>query len=259
MELVELHVADGSAGAPGHGDAVSCGDGWVGGVAVDLSCASAGDERGARMDGEDAALAVEQCGSGYVVVVGLGVVVVGLDDEIDAGSPLEETNAGDRADVAKKRDGDLLSGGVAVGVKDARARVRGFAGEQQLPVFAIEGRTPLEQLFDAPGALLDEDARGLGVDETVAGSNGVFQMERYIFVAAHGDGDAALRVRGVGFGERFFGDDEHRACIGEADGCAEAGDSGADDEEINMLLLCGMRGGGIGVRCCWGRHCCSSS
>ncbi len=37
VELDEFHVADGEAGAPCHGDAVSCGDIGVGGVGIDFS------------------------------------------------------------------------------------------------------------------------------------------------------------------------------------------------------------------------------
>ena len=50
VELVELHVRDGSAGAPGHGNAVAGGHRGIGGVAVDLPCAAAGQQHTARAD-----------------------------------------------------------------------------------------------------------------------------------------------------------------------------------------------------------------
>lgn len=112
VELVELHVGNGGTGVVGHGDAVSGGDSRIGGVRVDLSGASAGDEGSASVDGEDASFAVEESGSDDAAV---------FKEEIDAGGPLHEANAGERADVAEERDGDLLAGGVAVGVEDARA------------------------------------------------------------------------------------------------------------------------------------------
>src|SRR5882757_2947506 len=59
VELIELHVGDRGTGAVSHGDAVSCGDGGVGGVGVNLTCASAGEESCTRVDVEDAAFAIE--------------------------------------------------------------------------------------------------------------------------------------------------------------------------------------------------------
>lgn len=114
--------------------------------------------------------------------------------------------------------------------------MRAFAGEHQFAIFAVEGGSPGEKLFDALRALFYEDAGGFGIDETVACGEGVFVVERDVFVSADGYGDATLRVGGIGFGELFLGDDEDGARPGEADGCAETGDSGSDDEEVNVLL-----------------------
>lgn len=124
-----------------------------------------------------------------------------------------------------------------------------FAGKHELAILAVEGGSPVEEFFDALRALFDEDASGFGIDETVAGCDGVFVMERDIFVSAEGDGDAALGVGGVGFGELFFGDDEDRAFARKTRGRAETGDSGADDEKIN-LLVCLIGEGVIDGRSC---------
>ncbi len=51
VELIELHVSDGGAGPPCHGDAVASGHGRIGGVAVDLARAAAGQQDGACADG----------------------------------------------------------------------------------------------------------------------------------------------------------------------------------------------------------------
>jgi hypothetical protein len=151
--------------------------------------------------------------------------------------------------VAEERDGDLAASSVAVGVEDAGAGVRAFAGEHELPVFAVEGGAPGKELFDAARALFDEDTGGFGVDEAIAGGEGVFIVQGYVFVAADSDGDSALGVRSVGFGELFLGDDENGAGAGEADGGTEASDSGADDEEVNVLLG-GGEVRGIDGLCC---------
>ena len=99
-----------------------------------------------------------------------------------------------------------------------------------------------EELFDSLGTLLDEDAGGFGIDETVASGEGIFEVERDVFIAAHGYGDSTLRVGCVGFGQLFLGDDEDRPCAGEANRRAEAGDACADDEKVNLLLW-GVGGG----------------
>jgi hypothetical protein len=240
VELVELHIGDSGPGAVGHGDAVSSGDSRVGGVGVDLAGASAGKECGASVDVEDAAFAVEERGSDDAIVLG---------EEIDPGGPLHEADVGNAADVAEERDGDLAAGGVAVSVEDAGAGVRAFASEHELTVFAVEGCAPGEELFDALRTLLDEDAGGVGVDEAIAGGEGVFIVQGYVFVAADGDGDSTLGVGSVGFGELFLGDDENGAGAGEADGGTEASDAGADDEEVNVLLG-GGEVRGIDGLCC---------
>jgi hypothetical protein len=240
VELVELHVGDGGSGAVGHGDAVSRGDSGVGGVGVDLTGPSAGEEGSVSVDSEDASFAVEESGSGDAIV---------FKEEVDAGGPLREADVGESADVAEERDGDLLAGGVAVGVEDARAGVGAFAGEHQFAVLAVEGGSPCEEFFDALRALFDEDMSGIRVDEAVAGGEGVFVVEGDVFVSAESDGDSALRVGGVGFGEFFLGDNEDGAIASETRGRAEAGDSGADDEKIN-LLVCLIGGGVLDGRSC---------
>ena len=72
MELNEFHVADGCAGAPGHGDAVARGDVGIGGVKIDLA-ASAGRQRNAVAAQGD-------------YVAGFGVEDVHADDAILGGA-----------------------------------------------------------------------------------------------------------------------------------------------------------------------------
>ena len=59
-------------------------------------------------------------------------------------------------------------------------------------------------------------------------------MQGDVFVAFHGNGDAALRIVGVRFAERFFGDDENFAMPGQLDGSAKPGDSRAHDQKIYL-------------------------
>jgi hypothetical protein len=61
-------------------------------------------------------------------------------------------------------------------------------------------------------------------------------MQRYIFLAAHGNGDAALRVIGVRFAESLFGNDQDLGSVGsQTNRSAEPGDSRTHDDEIRFL------------------------
>jgi hypothetical protein len=128
-----------------------------------------------------------------------------------------------------------------------------FAGEHQLAVFAVKSGSPGEEFLDTLGTLLDENASGVRIDEAIAGGESVLVVESYVFFSAYGYGDSALCVGGIGLGELFLGDDEYGACRGEADGCTETGDSGPDDEEVN-LLFGWSEVGGIDERWCGGRN-----
>ena len=59
MKLHELHVANFSAGAEGHGDAVTGSDGWICGVAVNLSQSARGEQDGAGTDFVEEALLIQ--------------------------------------------------------------------------------------------------------------------------------------------------------------------------------------------------------
>ena len=138
---------------------------------------------------------------------------------------------------------DLGAGGVAAGMQDARAanaRLRGCGGVAAARSFArpIEVRAPLDELGDAQRAFGDQGLGGGAIDEAVAGVHGVFKVQGDVFVAFHGDGDAALRVVGVRFAQRLLGDDQDFAVAGEFDGGAKAGNACAHDEKIHLRALC---------------------
>ena len=68
------------------------------------------------------------------------------------------------------------AGGVAAGVEDAGERVGALVAESDLAVEGIEGDAEADEVVDAVGGLLGEDASGLGVDEAGAGGDGVRQV-----------------------------------------------------------------------------------
>ena len=56
-------------------------------------------------------------------------------------------------------------------------------------------------------------------------------------LGGHDSGDAALGVSGVGFGECGFGDEGYLVSLGELEGGDQAGDAGADDDDVHGVLL----------------------
>jgi hypothetical protein len=113
-----------------------------------------------------------------------------------------------------QRAADLSPRGIAVRVEDARQRVSAFAGAEQFAGLLIKARAPLDQLRHAHRALGHQSLGGGAINDAIAGIYGVFQMERDVLVALHGDGDSALRVVGVGLAERLLGDHQNLAVGG---------------------------------------------
>ena len=225
VELVELHVGDLGAGTVSHGDSVSGGHGGVGRVAIDLACSSAGQQHGARANGVQIVLTVEQPRAGHSVV---------FNDQIRGSGPFKQRNVLVLAGVRQERPADFGAGGVAVGVQDAVAAVRTFAGEHESALFAIEACTPAQQLFHTQWAFFDENLRRVAIDEAISCGDGVCEVQRDIFVAAESDSDSALSVVGIRLAEGFFCDDQYAASFRESDSGAQAGDSGAHDQKVGF-------------------------
>ncbi len=142
-----------------------------------------------------------------------------------------------RAGKGDESAADLCAGGVAAGVQDAGQRMRAFARAQVLAVQAesvgaggtVEICAPLDKLGDAQRAFGYERFGGGAVDEAIAGTHGVFEVQGNVFFAFHGDGNAALRVVGIRFAERFLGDDQNFTVLRQLDSGAKAGDACSHD------------------------------
>jgi len=115
--------------------------------------------------------------------------------------------------------------------------VSAFAGAQELAGFSIELRSPLDELGYAEWTLRDEGFCGRAADDSVTCVDGVFEMERDVLFAFHGDGDSALCIVGIGLAERLLGDDENISVAGQLDSSAEAGNTRAHDQKINLRGL----------------------
>ena len=71
----------------------------------------------------------------------------------------------------------MSAGGVAAGVEDAGDGVGALAGEGDLAVEGVEGDAEADEVVDAVGGLVGEDAGGFGVDEAGAGGDGVVEVK----------------------------------------------------------------------------------
>jgi hypothetical protein len=225
MELVELHVGELGSGRGRNGNAVSGSHRGVGGVGIDLPGASRGDEDAARGDGTGAVVAIEQPNAGDAVV---------LSEQAGNGGPLGEADRGVGTRDGSKGTADLGARGVAVGVKNTRTGVRSFAGAKEVRAFVVEAGSPGDKFFDTRGTFADEHFGGGTMDEPVARGKGVVEVKRDVLVAFHCDGDAALRVVRVGFGDRFLSDDEDLAALSQFYCGTQSSHARTDNEIVNL-------------------------
>ena len=83
---------------------------------------------------------------------------------------------------------------VAAGVEDAVAGVGGLLAERDLAVGGVERHAEVDEIVDAVGGGLDEDARGCSSTRPAPAVDRVAEVQLGVVVGADGRGDAALRV-----------------------------------------------------------------
>ena len=125
-----------------------------------------------------------------------------------------------------------VAGAVAAGMQDARARVRALAAEGDGALGGVEGDSEFGEAADPVGRFPYENLDGGAVAEAGAGGQGVGQVLLDAVVRAHGGGDAALGVLGVGFLDGALGDDDRAAVPGGEQGGVEPGDARAQDAVV---------------------------
>ena len=242
VELHELDVGDGRAGAEGHGDAVAGRQGGVGRHGEALPGAAGGDDRVAGSD--------------------LGRRPVGrprrhayrpsrLHEEVER-QPALAHFCGCRLDRGDERPLDLGAGGVTAGVQHAGGRVAPFARQREPGRLAVAGlvedRAHGDELTDALGAFGDEHAHRVRVAEAGAGRDGVgeVQLGRVVGTVVERGGDTTLRIARRGVGELAFREDDHRpAGASGMDGSRQAGDPTAEHQQVEhqlSLLTASSRG-----------------
>ena len=225
MELHELHVADLGARAKCHRDSIAGRDFGIRGVAVNVAQTAGRQQHGAGADLVQLSRLIENTHAGDAAV---------FDQQVGGELEFAKRDGLDRRGFQIQRAADLTAGGIAVSVQHAVAAVRSFAGEGNLRSGAIELRAPLDELFDSRRPFFDQHASRFFVDQTVAGLQRVFQVQRDFVVIAERRSNSALRVLRVGLGDFTLGDTENAACGGELDRSAQPGNSRANNDEIGF-------------------------
>ena len=92
-------------------------------------------------------------------------------------------------------------------------------------------------MLDRRRPFLDERVYCRAVAEPVAGQNGVLFVQGNFVVFAERGGDSALRILRGGLLQRVLRDDQHAAGGRQFNGGAQAGYTGADNQEVRIHLL----------------------
>ena len=130
MELNELHVGDGSAGAICHGHAVAGGDIRIGGIEINFSAAAGGQQRYGSGEGLDlASRFIEDVNAQTAIVAGQSEFLAG--DKVDGEMILKNLDVWPLGDGRQQSALDLASGDV-FRVKNAAFGMTAFLAQIEL-------------------------------------------------------------------------------------------------------------------------------
>lgn len=226
MELNELHIAEDRAGPIGHGHAVSGRHIGIGRDGIDVTrAAGRQDHSGSRDDLHATALPLHIADSRASSLFHKKVQSERVINDLDVGMTDE---------LPQKRANDLSTCGIPLRVQDTASGVGRLPTE--FPSFprTIKPTAPGHQFLNISRAFFDEDANGLGIAQSGSRSQRIFIVQLDLIVVAEDDGDASLRVFGARFGETVFGEDENTTDTSQFNGCPQASNAAADDDEISL-------------------------
>ena len=235
VELDELEVGDGRAGAMGHGDAVAGRDVGVRRVEVDLArAAGREDDDLGEKNVHGAAAGVERIASESAISAA-AADHFGFADQIDGVVVLEEAHAGAAAGL-EQRPLHLVAGEVG-GVHHPALRMSALAGEVIAERRRVAGElgAQLDQLAHARGAFRDGDPNGVFAAESCAGHQRVVDVLLEAVARRKDRGDPPLRIGRVGLGPPSLGEHRDGPMPGRPQREGETGDARSQDQEIMLL------------------------
>ncbi len=232
VELHELHVEEGCAGAQGEGVPVSGVLPGVAGHLVGLADAAGRQDDARRLeDDEPSGLAPVAEGAGHPAVV--------LEDLGDRAFHEHVDTEGDRTLL---KGADHLQPGAVADVGEPRIAVATeVALGDQTVVETVEEGAPLLELDDPLGRLLGMQLSHPPVVEHLAAAHGVAEVHLPVVLfpeVAHRGRDAALGHHGVGLAQQRLADDGNpRASVMGRDGGTQTGSAGSDHDHVVVVLL----------------------
>ncbi len=237
MELDELHVANPTARAPGHGNAVARGGVGVAGVAVDLAHATGGQHHGrGRQCFNTVGFDVERVNAVAALRVGGGgtaLAQVAVSDQVHRHPAFAHADVGMALDLFQEDIVDGLAGGISR-VGDAAHGVATFAGQVQAQRAFGVGRkrhAALDQPLHGSSAVTGDELGRVFIDQARASFLGIAHVGAdAVIVAQHAD-DAALRPGGGGFFQLAFGQHDDRLRLGQVQRHRETGQARANDDD----------------------------
>ena len=238
VELHELHVGHGRAGAVRHGDPVAGGNVRVAGVEVDLAGPSRGKERDAGGEGlHRAALDVQHVRAQAAVFVELFLQHLRLGDEVDGDMVFVDGDVVVRQGRLDQGALDLAAGDV-LGVQDAPLAVPPLAGEVVRLAARVLGELdpPLDQVGDHLGAVLNHTAHHLFVADAGAGHQGILDVGVEGVLGRGDRGDPPLRVVGGGLRYIAFGEQGNGPVGRRLQREGEPRDAATDHQKITLHL-----------------------
>ena len=119
-------------------------------------------------------------------------------------------------------------------MQNAVAAVSAFAAENELGAAAIELRTPGDQLFNASRAFLHKRFHRFREAQAVAGDQRILQVQADLIFVAEGRRNTSLRILRVGIRDFFLGKHKNSPSVGEFNGGAQTGDTGANHYELGL-------------------------
>ena len=238
VELHELEIPEAGAGPQCERHPVTGRHGRVGGLREHLPEPAAGEDDGRaphRADSVALSLAEHvQSDSGDASVVG--------QQQVDGQRMGHDLDLGRRLDRRDQGPLDLGAGRVATRVRDPVPAVPALAGQRQGPLVLVEDRTPGDELADGVGPLVHQDPDRLAVTDPGTRDQGVLLVLLGSVTGAEGRGDPALGPLRRTRAEHVLGDHQDLVDLPvEAQRRGEAGDPGADDDDIGLGRPAGGR------------------